>query len=156
MVAGLLKSGLMVNGLRKVLALKKECRTWIRQMQDQIGNGLFWDAAKITMSEYLGQWFKDIDGTIKPRTLDQYASVVRNQLRPRLGKIKLGEYQPYHIQQVYSNLKEQGHRSRIQLPRALRRLAKHLSELYHQPMREEDNQDIKSLSTQLFGGYLLS
>lgn len=80
---------------------QKECRAWIRQMRDQIENGLHWDAVKVILGEYLNQWLKDIDGTIMPKTLDQYASVVSNQLATRLGKIKLSDLQPYNIQQVY-------------------------------------------------------
>jgi integrase len=100
------------NRISKSYHSQKECRAWIRQMRDQIEDGLNWNSAKITVNQYLSQWLKDIEGTIKPKTFDQYSSVVSNHLNPQLGKIKLRELQPYQIQQIYTNLKERGHSQR--------------------------------------------
>lgn len=98
--------------LAKSFGTQKECRAWIKLIQVQIENGLHLDATKLGVGEYLNQWLKDIEGTIKPKTLSQYEGIVRNHLAPKLGMLKLGDLQPYHIQQVYSNLKEKGHSQR--------------------------------------------
>lgn len=115
-----------INGKRlaKSFSTQKECRLWIRQMQDQVDNGLHWEAVKLSVEDYLNRWLKDIEGTIKPKTHYQYAGIVRNHLIPGLGKLKLAELQPYHIQKVYTDLKEQGHSQRnIQLVHSILRRA---------------------------------
>jgi len=98
--------------LAKSFNTQKECRAWIRQMQEQVKYGLNWDATKFTVGDYLEQWLKDIDGSVRPKTLNQYAGVVRNHLKPRLGNLKLQELQPYQIQMIYTQLKEQSHSPR--------------------------------------------
>ena len=70
----------------------------------------------LTVNDYLEQWLKDIDGSVRPKTLHQYSGVVRNHLNPRLGNLKLQELQSYHIQMIYTEIKKQGHSPRnIQL-----------------------------------------
>ena len=98
--------------ISKSFDTQKECQVWIRQLREQIESGIRINAAKMAVGEYLAQWLQIIEGTIKPKTLDQYTGIVKNHLKPQLGKIKLSELQPYHIQQVYSDLKEKGHSQR--------------------------------------------
>lgn len=103
-----------INGkwLTKTFGTRKEGRLWIKQMQEKIDAGLNWDGAKLTLGEYLPEFLKNIDVTIKPRTLDQYASNVRVHLLPFLKNIKLRELQPLHLQKIYNHLRKKGHSPR--------------------------------------------
>jgi integrase len=94
--------------LSKSFDNQKQCQLWIRQMQDQIQNGLTWEATRVTLGEYLLDWLESVDGSIRPKTLHQYEGCVRNHLMPHLGNVKLQELQPHQIQQTYTKLKEQG------------------------------------------------
>jgi len=98
--------------IAKSFNTQKECQAWIRQMRDQIEDGLNIDGAKVTISEYLDRWLKDIRGVIRPKTLYQYTGVVLNHISPVLGHIKLGELQPQHVQQLYNQLRDQNHSHR--------------------------------------------
>lgn len=115
-----------IDGKRiaKSFDTQKECRTWIKQMQDQVETGLHWEATKLTLAEYLNQWLLEIDTEVKPKTHAQYSGIVRNHLIPYLGQLKIGELLPYHIQQFYTQKKEQGHSQRnIQLMHSVLRRA---------------------------------
>lgn len=120
-----------IDGKRiaKTFHTQKECQAWIRQMRDQIETGLNWTGSKISVGDYLNQWLQDIEGSIKPKTVRQYEGIVRNHLKPYLGKIRLQELQPYQIQQTYSKLKDQGHSQRnIQLVHGVIRRALGMAE----------------------------
>lgn len=102
--------------IAKSFGTQKECRAWIKQKVVQIESGLHWEATKLTVEEYLNQWLIQIEGTVKPKTHSQYAYIVHDYLAPILGKTKLSDLQPYHITQVYNDLKSNGHSQRnIQL-----------------------------------------
>ena len=98
--------------LSKSFSTQKEARRWIREMQDQIENGLSADGFKMTVHDLFKMWLESIQGSVRPRTLDQYQGVVRNHLEPVLGEIKLRELQPYQIQQLYNSLLAEGKSNR--------------------------------------------
>lgn len=77
-------------------------------MQEQIESGLNWDGAKIAVGEYLERWLMDIKGSIRPKTWRQYSGIVHNHIQPMLSQVKLRDLQPFHVQQVYNQLREQG------------------------------------------------
>lgn len=98
--------------LSKSFSTQKEARRWIREMQDQIENGLSADGFKMTVQDLFKMWLESIQGSVRPRTLDQYEGVVRNHLEPVLGEIKLRELQPFQIQQLYNSLLVEGKSNR--------------------------------------------
>lgn len=98
--------------LGKSFSTQKECRSWIKDMQEQIENGLSVDGFKMTVHDLFKMWLESIQGSVRPRTLDQYQGVVRNHLEPVLGEIKLRELQPYQIQQLYNSLLAEGKSNR--------------------------------------------
>ena len=98
--------------LGKSFSTQKECRSWIKDMQEQIENGLSVDGFKMTVHDLFNMWLESIQGSVRPRTLDQYQGVVRNHLEPVLGEIKLRELQPYQIQQLYNSLLAEGKSNR--------------------------------------------
>lgn len=98
--------------LGKSFSTQKECRSWIKDMQEQIENGLSVDGFKMTVHDLFKMWLESIQGSVRPRTLDQYQGVVRNHLESVLGEIKLRELQPYQIQQLYNSLLAEGKSNR--------------------------------------------
>lgn len=102
--------------LSKSFSTQKECRLWIKKMQEQIDNGLSFSGVRITFGQYLQSWLEYTKGTVRPKTWQQYEGIVRNHLTPALGKIRLSELQPNHIQNFYGQLIEGEHSHRtIQL-----------------------------------------
>lgn len=64
--------------------------------------GLVFDAGKLTVGEYLEQWLSDsVRGTVRESTLESYRRVVRNYLIPSVGRVKLKDLKPLHLQGLY-------------------------------------------------------
>ena len=99
-----------INGQRvsRTFQTAKECRNWIRQMQEQVKAGLTFDGSKITVGEYLTHWLKTIKGALRPKTHYQYEGVVRNHLLPKLDKIRMVDFHASQIQSLYVQLQENG------------------------------------------------
>jgi integrase len=94
--------------LSKTFDTAKECREWLREIDELKTNGLSIRGAKITVGAYLEIWLENIQSTLRPRTWEQYASNVNNYLKPSLGDIRLGELQPLQIQSFYTLLRRNG------------------------------------------------
>lgn len=103
-----------IDGKRiaKSFDTQKQCRGWIKQIQDQVENGLTINGAKISVGEYMDRWLKDIEGSIRSKTLHQYAGVVHNHITLVLGRVKMRGLQPDHVQQLYNQLRDQNHSHR--------------------------------------------
>jgi integrase len=83
-----------------------------RALSDRDG-GLAFDARSVTLGEYLDRWLNDsVRDSVKQRTLENYAYVVRNHLAPALGHIKLKVLTPAHVQGLYRSKLDSGLSSR--------------------------------------------
>ena len=94
--------------ISKTFDTQKECRVWLRQIDQQKEQGLTIRGVRLTYGEYLDQWLKDVKGSLRSTTLMQYESVVKNSLKPYLGGYKLSDLGPREIQNLYSIRMEQG------------------------------------------------
>ncbi len=101
---------LSVNGKRvtKYFKTKKEANKWRIDTLHKVQRGLFYPGKKITLAEYLEEWLKARQGSIKHKTLFQYRRIVEMHINPILGKIKLNDLQPSQIQAFYNIKVESG------------------------------------------------
>lgn len=107
---GLWTVSVSIQGKRisKYFRSQSECREWLRNTQKQIQNGLTLAGAQTTVFEYLGQWLGIIRESVRPRTLDQYAQIVRQYIAPRLGTIKMKDLRSDQIQALYNEKLDEG------------------------------------------------
>jgi integrase len=62
-----------------------------------------------TTGHYLEWWLRDVlPGTVKTRTAEGYAGIVRRYLIPQLGKVRLTRLNPEHVQRMMRTLEGQG------------------------------------------------
>ena len=61
---------------------------------------------QITVGEYLDNWIELHAHQLKPTTLSKYRSYLRLYLKPGLGRIKLQDLKPSHVQTLYGQLLE--------------------------------------------------
>ncbi len=87
---------------------KEECQTWLRKMQDQMSDGLTFDGSKLTISEFITTWLASAKVSIRFTTWEQYQGLARNYIFPEIGKIKISELRPVHIQHLLDHLLQQG------------------------------------------------
>jgi integrase len=74
--------------------------------------GLVFEGDNQTLETYLEGWLRDIEGTIKQRTLENYAYVVNKHIVPSLGTIKLKNLKPEKVRALIRDKRDSGLSSR--------------------------------------------
>lgn len=86
---------------------RKEVTDKLKAAQKQVEEGLSLDTDRITVTQFLERWLTDtVKPSVKTRTYENYESVVRVRIVPRIGTVKLGKLRPLDVQKLYTDLKE--------------------------------------------------
>lgn len=80
----------------------------LREITAEIGQGVFQEACKITVGQWLDAWDQDYLVGIKPRTQESYRSIIKNHLRPEFGAARLDLLNAHVIQHFYNSLSKKG------------------------------------------------
>jgi integrase len=70
--------------------------------------GLVFEGDNQTLGTYLAGWLRDIEGTVKQRTLENYEYVVRKHIVPGLGEVKLKALKPDRVRRLYREKMDAG------------------------------------------------
>ncbi|MDP8951369.1 MAG: site-specific integrase, partial [Actinomycetota bacterium] len=93
------------NGPKRRAVYGKDREEAARKLAGAIADrdrGLIFDAGNMTVGEYLDRWLSDsVRDTVKRRTFEGYASIVRRHLKPAIGRVKLAKLTPAHVQGLY-------------------------------------------------------
>ena len=57
-----------------------------------------------TVGSYLQAWLLGVQPSLRPATLQGYESVIRTQLVPRLGRVRLTQLRPQHLQRAQAGM----------------------------------------------------
>jgi len=88
---------------------EKELQRQAVNFEQQVENGTFLDAEKITFEEFIKKWVTDYaEKQLAPATLIVYKTRIEKRIIPALGHIKLAKLQPHHLLEFYNNLAEGG------------------------------------------------
>lgn len=87
---------------------RKDVTAWIRKTTSQIERGLDYDAARVTLGEYLPRWLAGDESSLRPATYSHYKQLVKNYLVPRLGSILIKDLSPDRIQAEYDSMVQAG------------------------------------------------
>jgi len=100
---GTWRAQVSINGRRLSATRKtqKECRDWIKATIKQIDKGLTYDAAHTSYEEFISNWLVSTQSSLRPKTWQQYSQLASDYIIPKLGRIKLIELRPNHIQALY-------------------------------------------------------
>lgn len=81
---------------------KKEAERLLAQRVHEINTGTFVQAASITVAEYLDQWMvAHAVSTVSVGTYHQYELVIKNHLKPSLGRHRIDQLTALQIQTFY-------------------------------------------------------
>ncbi len=61
-----------------------------------------------TMRAYLRTWLAGAQPSLRPMTFQSYESLIRTQLEPRLGRIRLTQLRPHHVQAMLADMLGEG------------------------------------------------
>lgn len=82
-----------------------ECARLIAEAQN---GGLSLEPAKTNLADYLERWLEYVKSNISPRSHERYTEIVRKNLGPRLGSVKLARLKPEHIAAAYADALARG------------------------------------------------
>jgi integrase len=83
-----------------------------KAMADRDG-GLIFDAGNVTVGEYLDRWLSDsVRDTVRNKTYNDYAYLVRRHIKPTLGRVQLKSLTPAHARRLYRAKLDSGLSSR--------------------------------------------
>ena len=119
------------NGRRKRQTVygktKREAQEKLARLQSLKLDGMLCEPSKLTVSAFLDHWLEDAARpTIRQTTYASYGGIIRNHLKPRIGKIVLSKLTPAHVQGLYSAMERNGASPRLRqlVPATLRRALK--------------------------------
>jgi len=101
----------MIDGKRHSAntATRKEAQAKYREFHGNADKGLLPASEKLTLSQHIERWLSDVvQPSVRSRTHKGYSDVARRLILPTLGKMKLTQIQPNHVQQLYGQLTASG------------------------------------------------
>jgi integrase len=86
---------------RTVRGTRKLAEQELTKLLRDVDSGSLADPGRITVGEYLEKWLAHVRTRVRARTYERYSQIVRNQLTPNLGAIRLAKLTPLQIQAFY-------------------------------------------------------
>ena len=82
---------------------KRDAERALAEAVHQRDTGIDITPGKITVADYLRRWLRDYaEGAVAASTFTRYTGIVEHHLIPNLGRLKLAELRPAHIQAAYA------------------------------------------------------
>ncbi len=88
---------------------RREAQAFLTDQLKRLGDGSYAQPSKITLAEFLvDEWMPSAEGTLRPLSVTQYASVIRLRIIPTLGRLRLQALSGGHINALYRELEQAG------------------------------------------------
>ena len=101
------------GGKRRWLSVRgtrRQAERAAARLEDDLQSGVLVEPTAATVGSYLEQWLEThVRLQNAPRTYQDYRYHVERFLKPRLGHLKLSQLRPLHLQELYVDLRRQGH-----------------------------------------------
>lgn len=100
-----------INGRRvgTTAATHKAAQEQLRKLLSDADKGLLPPVERLTLTAHMERWLSDVvQPSVRSSTMKGYSDVVRLYIVPTLGKMKLTQIQPNHVQQLYGKLAGDG------------------------------------------------
>jgi integrase len=89
---------------------KREAQVECARLISELNGGLYIEAEKITVRQFLDRWLEHIKPRVSPRTHERYGELVRKNLNPLLGAVVLTKLRPMQISDAYARALSGGRR----------------------------------------------
>jgi len=101
------ENGKRVQRWKGGFATRKAANKFLTDQLSKLDDGSYVQPSKTTLGDYLeNEWLPAIAGTVRPLTLTQYRSTVKNRIVPRLGHLRLQSLSGGHLNGLYQELAE--------------------------------------------------
>lgn len=100
----------MVDGRRRSVyaTSQQEVVAKLQALQQQVGAGLPAVDQRATVGTYLTRWLSDVAPRLRTTTATRYAGLVKGQIIPAVGRIKLHQLQPSDVAAMMSQVQRGG------------------------------------------------
>lgn len=98
------------DGTRKSHYTKtqRDALRWLAEAKRTLEQGAMLPDERQTVAAYLDGWLVNIASEVKAGTLQRHAEIVRLNIVPRIGRVKLARLTPLQVQTLYSELLASG------------------------------------------------
>lgn len=94
---------------RKRSKRQQVVKDWLLAQRNTIREGVFVKNDQITVSQFMDGYFEDVVSiSVRPTTFISYESLLRLHIKPMIGKIRLTQLRPDHLQTLYSEKLKSG------------------------------------------------
>lgn len=83
---------------------EKEVRKQLTQIAAALDTGTYTEPSKLTVGQWLDIWVNEYLQDVKSGTVDAYKSIVKINLKPGLGAVKLAALSTHAIQTLYNHI----------------------------------------------------
>jgi integrase len=88
---------------------KRDAQIECARIITEMGQGSYIDSSKITVTEFLDRWDRDYAAVnVSPKTRERYGQLVKNQIKPNIGQVRLQKLSPVHLTEMYAKLLNSG------------------------------------------------
>lgn len=76
------------------------------KVRSELDTGSYRDDDKMTLAAWLDQWIdkKEVGGNLRPSTLRMYRAYIRYDIAPAIGRLRLSEVHPQHVDNLLGSL----------------------------------------------------
>jgi integrase len=103
-----LATGRRIRIWRTIRGTRKDAERALAKLLNEVAHGLPTDPGKTTVDEWLRRWLEVKRPMVSPKTYETYEFLTRLYLIPALGRHRLSQLHPYHVQEMLSKLLEAG------------------------------------------------
>lgn len=83
---------------------QKEVREKMQAAAVAVNAGTYIPQAKLTVGQWLEIWSSEYLGNLKPGTVTSYTGLIRNQIKPAMGAVRLTDLHPHKVQTFINSL----------------------------------------------------
>jgi integrase len=92
----------------RVYGTKKEAEARLAQLLHEQETGLAVDPSRLTVADWLREWFAQRAPRLRPTTRERYRAAIEQRLIPAFGRVRLQELRPAQVQGVYARWLAEG------------------------------------------------
>jgi integrase len=89
---------------------KREAERARVDLLSRFDRGEYVEPSQQTLAEFLEEWLRAIEPTVRPSTFDSYSRNVRNHVIAHIGSVRLTKVDPGTLNGLYAHLLASGHR----------------------------------------------
>jgi integrase len=89
-------------------ATRRQAQRFLTEQLQRLSDGSYAEPTKETVAEFLAAWLPAVEGTVRPLSVTQYASVIRLRINPSLGQRRIQSLSAGHLNALYAELEQAG------------------------------------------------